>query len=46
MYIVLVRHGQTEENATGRQIADSELTGLGREQAALLAERLSGEHLM
>jgi 2,3-bisphosphoglycerate-dependent phosphoglycerate mutase/probable phosphoglycerate mutase len=43
MYIVLVRHGQTEENATGRQIADSELTDLGREQAALLAERLSGE---
>lgn len=43
MEIVIVRHGQTEENATGRLIPDAELTDLGKEQAEKLAKKLSEE---
>ena len=41
MQIVLVRHGQTEENATGRLIPDAELTELGKAQAEKLAKKLA-----
>lgn len=42
MKLIFVRHGQTVENAAGiiQGQLDTELTDLGREQAAKLAERL------
>lgn len=41
--LVLVRHAQPEWSRGGRAQADPGLTGQGREQAALLAERLAGK---
>lgn len=41
MQITLVRHGQSEANVGLTQHLDSPLTELGRQQAALTAERLS-----
>lgn len=45
MEIFLVRHGESEANAGLTDELDSDLTELGRAQAALTAERLRGEGL-
>ncbi|XP_015576717.1 phosphoglycerate mutase-like protein 4 isoform X2 [Ricinus communis] len=44
--IIVVRHGETEWNANGRLQGhlDVELNDAGRQQAALVADRLSKEH--
>ncbi len=44
--ITFIRHGQTEGNAAGRWQGhtNSSLTELGRDQAALMGQRLGGKH--
>jgi probable phosphoglycerate mutase len=44
MEIVLVRHGEPEWSRDGLTIDDPQLTDLGRQQAAMLADRLAGQH--
>ncbi|MCD6285944.1 MAG: histidine phosphatase family protein, partial [Anaerolineae bacterium] len=47
MRLLLVRHGETAWNATGRFQGqmDTDLNGAGQRQAAAVAERLASEEI-